>query len=147
MKEFFKELFEYNHHTNQKLWAIFNENPNKTSEKSMKLYSHILNAHHIWNSRINAVQATYEVWKLHPIQNCMDIDKANYENSLLILDKFDLNEIMNYKTTNGLAFNNSIRDTLFHVINHSTYHRGQIASDFRQNGLEPLVSDYIFYKR
>ena len=77
----------------------------------------------------------------------MDIDKANYENSLLILDKFDLNEVMNYKTSNGLAFNNSIHDTLLHVINHSTYHRGQIASDFRQNGLEPLVSDYIFYKR
>jgi len=75
------------------------------------------------------------------------MDKTNYENSLLILDKFDLNEIMNYKTTNGLAFNNSIRDTLFHVINHTSHHRGQIASDFRQNGLEPLVSDYIFYKR
>ncbi len=147
MKEFFKELFEYNHHTNQRLWTIFNENPNKTSEKSIKLYSHILNAHHIWNSRINAVQATYKVWDIHPIFTCMDIDKTNYENSLLILNKFDLTEIMNYKTTNGLTFNNSIRDTLFHVINHSTYHRGQIASDFRQNGLEPLVSDYIFYKR
>lgn len=147
MKEFFKELFEYNHHTNQKLWTIFNENPNKTSEKTIKLYSHILNAHHIWNSRINTIQATYKVWDVHPISNCIDIDKTNYENSLHILDKFDLNEIMNYKTTNGLAFNNSIRDTLFHVINHSTYHRGQIASDFRQNKLEPLVSDYIFYKR
>ena|SRR5690606_2674805 len=147
MKEFFKELFEYNHHSNQKLWAPFNENPGKTTEKSNKLYSHILNAHHIWNSRINAAQSTYKVWEIHPIQKCMDIDQTNYENSLLILDKFDLNEIMNYKTTNGLAFNNSIRDILFHVINHSSYHRGQIASDFRQNGLDPLVSDYIFYKR
>lgn len=147
MKAFFKELFEYNHHCNQKLWPVFNENPDKTSEKTIKLYSHILNAHHIWNSRINALQANYKVWENHPIQNCIDIDKANYEKSLLILEKFDLNQIMNYKTTNGLAFNNSIRDTLFHVINHSTYHRGQIASDFRQNGLNPVVTDYIFYKR
>ncbi|PKQ43684.1 DinB family protein [Confluentibacter flavum] len=147
MKAFFKELFQYNHHSNQKLWHVFNEHPDRISEKSIKLYNHILNAHHIWNSRINQIQNTYGVWDMHPIQNCMNMDKTNYENSLLILDTFDLNDMINYKNTKGLVFNNSIRDNLFHVINHSTYHRGQIATDFRQNGLDPLVTDYIFHKR
>jgi uncharacterized damage-inducible protein DinB len=44
-------------------------------------------------------------------------------------------------------FTNTIKDILFHIINHSTNHRGQIAVDFRNNGLEPLVLDYVFYKR
>jgi hypothetical protein len=35
MKLFFKELFEYNHHFNQKLGDIFNNNPDKTSEKAI----------------------------------------------------------------------------------------------------------------
>ncbi|OYX25018.1 MAG: damage-inducible protein DinB [Flavobacteriales bacterium 32-35-8] len=147
MKPFFKELFEYNHYSNQKLWTVFNEHPDKTSKKSITLFNHILNAHHIWNSRINQIQNSYGVWDKHPIKNCLEIDKTNYDNSLLILDKFDLNTIINYKTSNGLAFKNSIRDTLFHVINHSTYHRGQIATDFKHHGLTPLVTDYIFYKR
>lgn len=29
----------------------------------------------------------------------------------------------------------------------ATYHRGQIATDFKNTGLQPLVTDYIFYKR
>ncbi|HRO45183.1 DinB family protein [Agriterribacter sp.] len=147
MKDFFKELFEYSYHFNQRLWDIFNENPDKTSERSVKLYNHILNAHQIWNNRVNPMQPPYEVWQIHLIQNCKDIDKTNYEHSLLILDKFDLNDIVNYKNTKGQVFNNSIRDALFHVINHSTYHRGQIAADFRQNKMVPFVTDYIFYKR
>lgn len=147
MKQFFKDLFEYGHHFNQKLWNVFNENPNKTSEKSLKLYSHILNAHQIWNNRIESKQKTLGVWEIHPIQNCKDIEKVNYEDSLLIIDKFDLNETINYVNNRGQTFSNGIRDVLFHVINHSTYHRGQIAAEFRQNGLEPLATDYIFYKR
>src|SRR5690606_16265071 len=147
MKDFFKELFAYNHHFNQKLWSAFNENQEKISGKPVKLYNHILNAHQIWNNRINPMQPFYGIWQIHPTQNCKDIDRTNYENSLLILDKFDLDNIVNYKNTQGQSFNNSIRDMLFHAINHSTYHRGQIAIEFKQNGLEPLVTDYIFYKR
>ena len=71
----------------------------------------------------------------------------NYEHSLHILDKFDLTATMSYTNSKGQTFSNSIRDILFHVINHSTYHRAQIATEFKQNGLEPLVTDYIFYKR
>jgi uncharacterized damage-inducible protein DinB len=36
---------------------------------------------------------------------------------------------------------------LFHIVNHSTNHRGQIAVDFKSNGITPLGLDYIHYKR
>lgn len=147
MKPFFKELFEYNHHFNQKLGDIFNENPDRISEKAIQLYSHLLNAHRVWNNRIDPKQTTFGIWEIHPIQTFKNIDKVNQEHSLLILDKFDLNETINYSTSNGQPFNNIIQNLLFHVINHSTYHRGQIATEFRQSGLEPLATDYIHYKR
>lgn len=147
MKPFFKALFEYGHQTNQKLGGIFNDNPDKTTEKAVKLYSHILNAHRVWNNRIGSRQPIFGVWEIHPIQDCGNIDEMNYTHSLFILDNFDLNEVVNYTNTKGHTFNKSVRDILFHVINHSTYHRGQIATEFRQNGLEPLVTDYIFYAR
>lgn len=147
MKQFFKELFEYSHHFNQKLGDVFNDNPDKTSEKAIKLYNHILNAHQIWNNRIEPKQTAFGVWEIHNVQNLKNIDEKNYEHSLFIIDKFDLNDTVNYTNTKGQTFSNSIRDILFHVINHSTYHRGQIATDFKQNGLDPLITDYIFYKR
>ncbi len=147
MNPFFKELFEYSHYFNQKLGDVFNDSSDKTSEKSVKLFNHILNAHQIWNNRIEPKQTAFGVWDIHHVQDLKSIDKTNYEHSLLILDKFDLNDTISYTNTKGQTFKNNIRDILFHVINHSTYHRGQIATEFKQNGLNPLVTDYIFYKR
>lgn len=147
MNTFFKELFEYSYHYNQKLADVFNASPDKTSEKAVKLFNHLLNAHQIWNNRIEPKQTPFGVWELHSVQELQSIDKANYEQTLLILDTFDLNQSINYSNTKGQIFQNTIRDIFFHVINHSTYHRGQIATDFKQFGLESLVTDYIFYKR
>jgi uncharacterized damage-inducible protein DinB len=147
MKSFFNELFEYSHYFNQKLGDAFIDNADRVSEKAIKLYSHILNAHQIWNNRINPKQALFGVWEIHPIQNCKHIDRENFENSLVLLDKFNLNETINYRNTKGEVFTNDAKTIIFHMINHSTYHRGQIASEFKQNGLDPLVTDYIFYKR
>lgn len=149
MKEFFKELFEYSHHFNQEMADVFNKNLHKTRdlEKSIKLFSHILNAHQIWNNRVDPKQTNFGVWEIHLPQNLKKIDQLNFENSLVILDKFDLNNTINYSNTKGQPFSNSIQVMLFHVINHSTYHRGQIATDFKLHGLDPLVTDFIAYKR
>jgi uncharacterized damage-inducible protein DinB len=61
MKQFFKELFEYSHHFNHKLWDVLNDRPNRVSEKAFKLYNHILNAHQIWNNRIEQKQTSFGV--------------------------------------------------------------------------------------
>lgn len=147
MKAFLKDIFEYNHHFNQKLGDIFNENSDKISEKAINLFSHILNAHQVWNNRIEPKQATFGIWEVHPIQSFKNIDKMNYEHTQLILNKSDLNKTIDYTTRTGQAFNKKIKDLLFHTINHSTYHRGQIATEMRQCGIEPLATDYIRYKR
>ncbi|WP_111881753.1 DinB family protein [Aequorivita sp. CIP111184] len=33
------------------------------------------------------------------------------------------------------------------MINHSTYHRVQIINQLKEDGLKPIETDYIFYKR
>lgn len=147
MKEFFKELFEYNYNYNQKLSDIYICEFDKISEKATILYNHVLNAHQIWNNRIEPKQTTFGVWQIHPIKDVKGIDKLNYEQSLIVLEKFDLGETINYVNTKGEILQNSLRDIFFHVINHSTYHRGQIATEFKNCGIEPITTDYIFYKR
>lgn len=111
------------------------------------LCSHILNAHLIWNNRILQSTQKTEVWEMLLTQDMKKVDEDNYTNSLHIIENFDLTKAVNYKNSKGALFENIIRDILFHVINHSTYHRGQIALAFRQNSLEPIASDYIFFKR
>lgn len=147
MISFFTGLFEYNHHFNQKLVQIFQDHPLKVSEKSVKLISHMLNAHQIWNNRINPKQSPFGVWQLNRIEELKRIDQINFEQTLQILDDSDLSSQIRYTNSKGEAFINTVGDILFHVINHSTHHRGQLASEFRQAGLDPLTTDYIFYKR
>jgi len=147
MVQFFKDLFEYNHHFNQQLATVFNEKQLQTSEKSVKLFNHILNAHQVWNGRIRKDQNIFGVWDIHPFADLKEIDHTNLVNSIHILEEADLGHSINYITSRGDAYTNSIKDILYHVINHSTYHRGQIAMEFKQQGIEPLVTDYIFYKR
>jgi uncharacterized damage-inducible protein DinB len=147
MKDFFKELFEYSHHFNQMILQSFAEQPEKIPERPFKLISHIINAQHVWNCRILRNQQQLGIWDVHSLDALKVVDIANHAASNHIVDQYELNDLLHYTNSKGEPFSNSIRDILFHVVNHSTYHRAQIASDMKQAGMESLITDYIFYKR
>lgn len=143
MKSFFETLFRYNLHCNQQLAEIFERETTRVDAKSVALFSHILNAHHIWNSRILGRKTKYGVWDDHAVDAFAALDRLNHEDTLHILATCNLATEIAYRTTKGIPFANTVNDTLFHVVNHSTYHRGQIAPLFRQNGIEPLPTDRL----
>ena len=144
MKKFFKELFEYNYYFNTKLTASFLEEQNAMSMRSLKLFCHILNAHEIWNSRILGKANVHGVWDIHNPNDFEEIIQLNQEATNAIIETRAMDEIIRY--TKGKR-QKKVSDILFHIINHSTYHRGQIAMDFRENGIEPIATDYIHYDK
>ena len=147
MKVFFNQLFDYNFYCNKKLIEECNK-LDSVPEKSIELFSHILNAHHIWNSRIIGKVSEYGVWQIHEINHWGDIHYENQRSSFeIITNADDFEKRIDYENTEGRLFTNTLQDILFHVVNHSTHHRGQIAMNFRNNELEPLPLDHIFYKR
>lgn len=146
MKDFFKELLEYTYTFNDKVIESLMQD-SKGVEKSIQLINHTINAQQIWNARIENARITITVWDIRSLEDLKTINLVNYQKSLAIIDSFDLEKRVIYTNTKGEVFENSVRDILFHVINHSTYHRGQIATDYKLNGIQTLVTDYIFYKR
>ena len=52
-----------------------------------------------------------------------------------------------YKLMNGTEDHQPLDVMITHVVNHATYHRGQIATFFRQLGLKPVGTDFITYAR
>lgn len=141
MKEFFNGLFEYTRFMNNELLKAISDRQDLVTDKTLEWMNHILNAHQIWNSRITGGQR-FGVWELHGLDELPGINENNHQASLAIIRDLELATIIEYTNTKGHVFKNSVRDILFHIVNHSTYHRGQIALDFRQNGLEPLETDY-----
>lgn len=147
MQSFFKEMFEYHHHYNDALLKEFEKHQHELPERSYSLFCHIFNAHQIWNARILGNDPGVMVWDVYPMDSITNRNKDNYDTTITILNTLPLEKSITYKTSKGDEFTNTIQDILFHVSNHSTHHRGQIISDFRQSGIQPLVTDYIFYKR
>jgi uncharacterized damage-inducible protein DinB len=142
----FKDIFTYHHHFNQKLVEEFKMHLANLPGRSFPLFCHMLNAHQIWNARILKEQE-FGVQQQHTLEQCALIDETNFTTTLKVLETVDLESVITYKNSRGQSFSNSVRDILFHVANHTTHHRGQIISDFRQAGIPPMVTDYIFYRR
>lgn len=142
-----KELFTYNQHTNRKLIQFFQQHQ-FSDDRVFSLFSHILNAHHIWLSRIEQQPPLYSVWQIQEASDFEDLDTSNHQQTDAILTgTTDLNRVLAYHTSSGASFKNTIHEILIHVVNHSTYHRGQIATRIRERGYDPPATDYIFYKR
>lgn len=146
MKEKLVDLFEYTYHFNKEMIKIISENLEKVDEKTISLINHTLNAQQIWNSRI-LNEKSFEVWQINPFENLNGINQQNFNKSLEIVQKFDLDQKIEYQNSRGTKFENTVFEILFQAINHSTYHRGQINSLLKQNGITPILTDYIFYKR
>lgn len=147
MKGFLHQLFDYNFYCNKKLIEQCGT-LKKVPEKSITLFSHILNAHHVWNHRILEKPAEFTVWQEHKLEAWGDIHYENQRTSFeIITNTDDFGKRIDYENSKGRMYANELKDILFHIINHSTHHRGQILADFRKNGIEPETLDYIFYKR
>lgn len=147
MKAFLNEIFDYNYYCNKKLideCLVLKEVPDTTT----KLFSHILNAHHIWNARIVGKSMEYDVWHNHDLKDWTDLHYDNQRDSFEIISNADgFEKRIDYENHEGRLFTNTLQDMLFHIVNHSTHHRGQIAVDFRNSGLTPIGLDYVHYKR
>jgi uncharacterized damage-inducible protein DinB len=63
------------------------------------------------------------------------------------LSQIDLERTLEYKTFNFGAYSNPFWQSLQHLANHGTYHRGQIATMLRQQGAKPILTDLMHFYR
>ena len=148
MKDHFKELLEYSHYYNLEIIKKFNDGDLHfmVPERAIELLSHTLNAHKIWNERIKGNSDNVKVWEVQEVDKLETIENENFQETLDLLENDDLERTVSFKNTKGESYQNSVQDIIFHIVNHSTYHRGQIATEFRKQGIDPIVSDFVYYK-
>ncbi|MGH9706493.1 MAG: DinB family protein [Candidatus Acidiferrales bacterium] len=59
----------------------------------------------------------------------------------------DVQRVMQYQTTTGTAQAQPLWQMLQHMVNHGSYHRGQVATLLRQLGVKPAPTDLIIFYR
>jgi uncharacterized damage-inducible protein DinB len=147
MKGFLQQLFDYNFYCNKKIIEQCS-GLDQVPDNCIRLFSHILNAHHIWNQRIQGRPTEFGVWDLHDVKRWEDIHYENQRTSFEIVSNTDtFDDRVEYTNSAGKNFSNKLEDILFHIINHSTHHRGQIMMELRNAGMVPEPLDYVHYKR
>ncbi len=147
MKSHFKTLYEYTRSSNAATIGLVEKYGETIPQNVLVTFSHIINAHHIWNARILGEMELVKVWDVHSVEKLESLDVKNFNGSIAILDLIPIEKIILYKNSKGISYQNEVKDILFHVVNHSTYHRGQVMAQIRAAGLEPVSTDFIFYKR
>jgi len=63
------------------------------------------------------------------------------------LDEATVLRELDYRQMNGQAFRSPIWQMVQHVVNHGTYHRGQVMTMLRQLGAKPASTDLIVFHR
>jgi uncharacterized damage-inducible protein DinB len=66
---------------------------------------------------------------------------------LFLRDEPDVTREVSYKNTKGALFQQTIFEIIQHLVNHGTYHRGNIAAMIRQSGYHGTSTDYITFLR
>ena len=147
MKAHFNEIFAYTKASNTTCIQLLEKHGELVPVNSLKFFSHIFNAHHVWNARIIGIKQEMGIWDIHPLEDLEALNANNYDQTLSIIENFDLERMIAYTNSHGVDLENKVKEILFHLVNHSTYHRGQLMAELRAAGLEAVSTDYIFYKR
>ena len=59
----------------------------------------------------------------------------------------DLDRTLEYKTLKFGVYRNPLWQSMQHVVNHGTYHRGQVTTLLRQLGAQAVLTDLIHFYR
>lgn len=63
------------------------------------------------------------------------------------LTQADLDRMMEYKTLKFGVYRNPLWQSMQHLVNHGTYHRGQVTALLRQLGAQPILTDLMHFYR
>ena len=63
------------------------------------------------------------------------------------LTQEDLNRVLEYKTLKFGVYRNPLWQSMQHLVNHGTYHRGQATTLLRQLGAQPVLTDLMHFDR
>jgi uncharacterized damage-inducible protein DinB len=115
-------------------------------ERSLHLMAHIIAAERLWLERLKQQPQSTSVWPQAGVEDCEKQAAeiaAVWREYLDLITAGDVAQSVSYKNSKGEAWTSTILDVLTHVLLHSAYHRGQIASHMRAHGQTPAYTDFI----
>jgi uncharacterized damage-inducible protein DinB len=113
---------------------------------------HLLGAEWVWLRRwLGESPSTFPeaatLKSVKAVRSRWDALWAEQQRFLAALDETDMQRPVAYRGFDGKAFELPLHELMRHVVNHGTYHRGQLASQLRQLGHTPPATDLVRFYR
>jgi len=141
-----RRQFAYDSWANQETLSAIRTGNAAARGRALELMSHIVAAERVWFERLKQQPQSVPVWPKFDLETC-EAHAAElarlWADYLDLITAGDVAQSITYKNTKGEEWTSAIFDVLTHVIMHSAYHRGQIASHMRMSGQRPAYTDYI----
>ena len=144
MIDYLRRQFAYNEWANREVLAAIRAAC--SDQRSLDLMAHIFSAERLWLERLKQQPQSSPVWPKSDLAQC-EAQAAELArlwcDYLDPLTAADLARPISYRNSKGEPWTSTIADVLTHVLMHSAYHRGQIASHMRRIGQTPAYTDFI----
>jgi uncharacterized damage-inducible protein DinB len=147
--EYLHRQFAYDEWANREVLAALSASTVSTP-RPRQLLAHILSAERLWLERIRKQSQSLPLWPDFSIEQskAQISELASLWNKYLArLSSLALSETIAYHNSKGESWTSTVQDILTHVVFHSAYHRGQIASQMRAAGEQPAYTDFIHAAR
>jgi uncharacterized damage-inducible protein DinB len=145
LADYLRRQFAYDEWANREVLNAIRAAGDANS-RSLQLMSHILAAELVWLERLKGQPQSVPVWPQPDLAQCEAQAAKLGGHWLEFLDLItagDVSQSISYRNSKGEEWTNTIVDVLTHVVMHSAYHRGQIATHMRASGQTPAYTDFI----
>jgi len=158
----FRQLADYNHWANLRLYGAALEMPEETYRRSTGVFfnslhgtlNHLLLTDRIWLKRLTGTGEHPDRLNAILYENRQELLRARMAEDARLIGVIagyadaDLGKPISYQTTSGKAYTQPLQDILLHLFNHQTHHRGQAhACCSILTGAEPPPLDLLLFQR
>jgi uncharacterized damage-inducible protein DinB len=148
MKKYFLKLYRFNAWANKRVIGTL-VRQQVHDKQILTLLGHIVAAQFLWLHRIKGLPAPdVKLWDEYTLDQLVEMaERAGTQWLEFVESTDDFDREMTYKNYVNEPYTNNVENIMIHLVNHSSYHRAQIAMLLRQKGFEPINTDFITYDR
>jgi uncharacterized damage-inducible protein DinB len=149
MKSHFLKFLAYEQWANEKIIDSLGMTK-YPSEKGLELLNHILAAQNNWLCRLRNENSYLALWEKKDLWESSQLLRKTTQNLVSFVESLsedDFTKTIAYVTSEGIEYSSTIQEILTHLMNHSTYHRGQIVFNLKGQIPEMPVTDFIAFVR
>ena len=148
MKTYLRKLFSYDAWANERVVGCLAQQQ-VSDAKILGLMGHLFVAQLVWANRVMGLPPPpQKLWDNYKLAELTDLGRQAREQWLEFfkLDD-DLHRKITYTNFSDKTFTSDVENIMVQVINHSTYHRGQVAILLPPLGFKAVNTDFITYHR